>query len=105
MKLTKTQLKKIIKEEISKNLKEIAGMPGGEEYAAALGAPPPEGAFGGHPGMITDIMLQNFVAPIPGIEVEDLPAEWLAIEDPAALDELLADYYSKVWSEIPFDEK
>ena len=41
MKITKSQLKRIIKEELNKSLKEIHGMASGEEYTSALGAAPP----------------------------------------------------------------
>lgn len=102
MKITKKQLRKIIKEELNKAISEITGMPSGEEYASAVGTIPTE--FGG--GEVSpdhEISLesqdQHTIDYISrkfkwewqkmGIEPDDLATALLSLDQPGAAAELV----------------
>ena len=103
MKLTKSQLKRIIKEELKKNLKEIHGMPSGEEYSSAQGAMPP-GAFGASKGMMSDLSKENYAAFL-GMSVDELPAFLRDEEDLDALGAKIGDIDREAMDAIPYKLK
>ena len=107
MKITKSQLKKLIKEELENTLSEIDIS--GEEYADAMAGSPPEGFFGAGEGGLDRLRKEMNIgdaADFYSIPSEDL-IDALGADEKTAdeIDELLTNALIQAHRTMPFDEK
>ena len=107
MKITRSQLKKLIKEELESTLSEIDFS--GEEYADAMAKSPPEGAFGAYEGSFEQLRKDadiDAAAKFYSIPPEELKKALGSDEKTAdEIDELLTNALIQAHKTMPFDEK
>ena len=96
MKITKSQLKRIIKEEL-KSLTEVMDMPYEPE-------PTPPGFGGASKGMMSDLSKENYAAFL-GMSVDELPAFLRDEEDLDALGAKIGDIDREAMDAIPYKLK